>query len=486
MADDMGTGKTIQSLAIVQHKGYSNTLILCPNIASPTWEKEILKFYPLISEKDILRIKTVDQDFTTEDLKAAKFTIVHYDIVYKLHARLTECKIFDAIIADESHKIKNKDSQRSKAAFVFAEVHEPKGRFLLSGSITTGRPKDLIAQLEFLDLLESEFGGFLEFTARYCNGHRNEYGYWEYSGASNLPELYEKLASCCMVRRKKTDVLKDLPTKMRSCVAVELSNAAEYKALESEAVNNLAAEFQEAAEVAAKKRKAKLKDEALEQFDEAAYAKSVIQAKLESYHAGGALSQVGLLKSIAARGKIKPAVEWIKNYLDNDVRAPLVVFPNSRQAQKEIYKKVSQLKEVNVLQITANHSPDERAAIIEDFQAGQCDVLIASLKATNTNVTLTAASTCLFPDLTDEADNFVQAEDRILRIGSTGDSVECVYLKADETIDDDVWERHISKVSNMALVQDGKISKEFDMRALASPYTRKLIQRVSKVLEVEY
>ena len=55
---------------------------------------------------------------------------------------------------------------------------------------------------------------FHDFGMRYCAGHQTPYG-WNFSGSGNLKELEALLKHCCLIRRLKTEVLKQLPSKIR-------------------------------------------------------------------------------------------------------------------------------------------------------------------------------------------------------------------------------------------------------------------------------
>ena len=58
---------------------------------------------------------------------------------------------------------------------------------------------------------------FFPFALRYCNAHRSQFG-WDFSGASNLQELKLRLRASCMLRRRKADVLPQLPEITRALV----------------------------------------------------------------------------------------------------------------------------------------------------------------------------------------------------------------------------------------------------------------------------
>lgn len=54
----------------------------------------------------------------------------------------------------------------------------------------------------------------MEYGKRYCNGKNTLYG-WDFSGSSNMKELKIVLETQFMIRRLKSDVLKQLPQKVR-------------------------------------------------------------------------------------------------------------------------------------------------------------------------------------------------------------------------------------------------------------------------------
>ena len=83
---------------------------------------------------------------------------------------------------------------------------------------------DLIPQLHILEKLD-EFGGYKRFVDTYCAGPNY---------ASNLKQLNYMLHKTCFYRRKKADVLKDLPAKMRSIVKCDIGTQREYDKAEND------------------------------------------------------------------------------------------------------------------------------------------------------------------------------------------------------------------------------------------------------------
>ena len=66
-------------------------------------------------------------------------------------------------------------------------------------------------------------GSWHQYTSRFCAAKNTPWGR-DVSGAANLTELHQHLKQV-MVRRKKADVLSELPAKRRQRVLVELSGA---------------------------------------------------------------------------------------------------------------------------------------------------------------------------------------------------------------------------------------------------------------------
>jgi SNF2 family DNA or RNA helicase len=88
-----------------------------------------------------------------------------------------------------------------------------------------------------------------------------------------------------------------------------------------------------------------------------------------------------------------------------------------------------------VAKITGDTLSKKRQEIVDDFQDGNLDILFCSITAANAGITLTAADTVVFLEREWVSGWEEQAEDRVLRIGATGDTCWAIYLTVDGTID---------------------------------------------------
>lgn len=209
IADEMGCGKTIQAIAVIQHyRDLLPALILAPPNLLSQWEREILEYSSdLFCKSDICVLRKAT------DAVRGRITLVPYSILDKLmyNEKLTSYR-FDIVIADESHNLKNKESKRTSCALPL--LHRAKIAVCLSGTPALNRPVELYTQLN--GLLPQIFNNYDDFTKRYCGAKKSVFhGGLDVKGSSNEGELKTILEGMVMIRRLKVDVVQNLPDKKR-------------------------------------------------------------------------------------------------------------------------------------------------------------------------------------------------------------------------------------------------------------------------------
>ena len=148
-------------------------------------------------------------------------------------------KEWDLMIVDEAHFLKSSKAQRTREVLggikrnadkeiVDRSSPIPAGRrIFLTGTPIVNKPKEFWPMLQALD--PSGLGdSWYNYAKRYCglwelkdrSGKRIG---WKWDGATNLPELQDRLRSAFMVRRLKQDVLASLPAKIRQVLSIEPS-----------------------------------------------------------------------------------------------------------------------------------------------------------------------------------------------------------------------------------------------------------------------
>ena len=248
-----------------------------------------------------------------------------------------------------------------------------------SGTLILNRPIELAPQLEAIGRLD-EFGGFFGYAKRYCGAYRDSHG-WNFDGATNLEELNERLRSTCLIRRKKADVLPELPPKVIAHQHVEIDNKREYLAVENDVIAFLREEAEREAEFEAEL-------EGLSEDQAKARKRERADDAATSARRAEHLVQVNKLRQVIAKGKLASAVEWIKTFLDSS-EEKLVVMAYHQEVQQGLLEALAEYKPA----VIKGGGGDDNKRAEGRFQADpDCRLIICSLRAGGVGLTLTAAS----------------------------------------------------------------------------------------------
>jgi|GEM_PF-461946 len=430
VGDEMGLGKTAQSLAWLQlHPEKRPAVIVVPASLKLNWDRECSMWMdnpkvqilsgkkggsvPLVGEVIIINYDVLANKYKKVlDKKTGKERLVEQkrtgwvDFLKDINPQV--------VVFDEIHKAKNRNSYRTKAAIsLIKNIPHIIG---LSGTPIENRPAEIYNAVHMID--PGVAGTWSAFGKRYCNGHHNGFG-WDFTGASNVAELHKKLTNTIMIRRKKADVLKDLPAKVRSFVPMEINNWKTYNKAEADFISWVRHE------------------KGLAAADKASKAK--------------ALAKISALKQLAAKGKMTQAIDWIKDHLDTNGK--LVVFAVHK---KPIDRLMNELADYNPVKVDGSVSQENRQVAVDAFQNDpRCRVFVGNINAAGVGLTLTAASSVAFAEVAWAPGEHDQAEDRIHRIGQTADSVNAYYLLAAGTIEETLARLIDSKRKVIDQVLDG-------------------------------
>jgi hypothetical protein len=423
IADEMGCGKTVEAIAAVEdHQAYP-AVIVVPKIAKNVWKEHLETWVPHRSVQ-------VAHGLTAEPI-TADVLIVNYDI---LEAWMpTEAQ---AVVLDESHYVKNAKAQRTKACAALAALVPDDGLvLLLTGTPVVNRPAELISQLQILGQMD-RIGSWYEYVTRYCAGKRTRFG-WDVSGASNLKELNEKLKSTCMIRRRKEQVLKDLPPKTWAKVGLNDFAQAERRKYQEAEQNLIGFVGRMAAEIA----------EATGDDPDSARVLAQMKARAAEH-----LVQFNVLSKLAVDMKMKAVGEWIDNVLDTGEK--LIVFAHHRDVVDQLAERYSAPK--------IQGGMSEQARVDAEFKFmndPDCKVIVCSISAANVALTLTAASNVVFVEQGWAPAHEDQAADRAHRIGQTK-AVTAYKLIATDTIEEDIFEIVERKRPIVSGATDGSVDEQ--------------------------
>ncbi|PID83355.1 hypothetical protein CSB11_01010 [Candidatus Campbellbacteria bacterium] len=198
LADDMGLGKTLQVLAVLDMYKVKNkpSLVVCPKTLIQNWKDEIQKYAPNLKYIDV----TGDQQERKKQIKSLK----KYDVVLTSYSLLQkdielynqEDFDFNYLILDEAQYIKN---FRTKNAKVVKNI-DADYKLALSGTPVENNLTELWSLFDFL--MPGFLGSIKDFENAFVNSKESE----------KLNFLRKKI-SPFILRREKTQVLKQLPSK---------------------------------------------------------------------------------------------------------------------------------------------------------------------------------------------------------------------------------------------------------------------------------
>ena len=406
IADEMGLGKTAQALAWCQlHPELRPVIIVVPASLKLNWEREAEMW---MSDPEI----TILYGGIPSKIYCKDLIIINYDILTHWVKELILLQPA-VIIADEIHYCKTNKAKRTRA---IKKLAKHTAHFIgLSGTPIVNRPIEFYNAIQLI--APTMFPNWMDYTKRYCDRKHTGFG-WDYSGASNTEELHQRLVSTIMIRRKKEDVLQELPPKIYSFLPIELSNEQEYSTAEQDFI-----EF-------VRTRRGK----------EAAERASNAQA----------LAEIEGLKQLAVVGKLKQAIDWIEDFLQSDQK--LVVFAVHKFVITELMERFKNI----AVKVDGSVSGTNRQLAVDKFQNNaETRLFIGNIQAAGVGITLTAASNVAFLELPWTPGALVQAEDRCHRIGQK-DSVNIYYLLAEETIEEKIAMLLDEKKIVLDAVLDGK------------------------------
>lgn len=422
IGDQMGLGKTPESLAALQKEGAFPALIVVPATVKINWQREATKWLPGRQATVVSGNLSKDKKMVKEAVYALRqpdILIFNYDILASWVPALKQID-FKAIVCDESHMVKTKKAARSKAVAELAKTIPI--RYMLTGTPVINRPVELINQLAILGRLE-DMGGFWYFAKRFCGGHQGSFGL-DLTGATNLKELNEKLRSVCYIRRQKSEVLTELPAKQRAVQLMDIDNRKEYERAKSDLISWIRENAEH--DQIFRASLGKLSPEQA-QMSKEEYADD----KANRARSAQTLVRIEALKTLAARGKLGSVIEWIKTFLESGEK--LVVFARHIEIQRALIDAFD-----DCAHLMGADSQIVRQQNVDRFQEDpDCKLMILSLDAGGVGITLTAASNVAFCELGWTPALMEQAEDRTHRIGQLS-SVTAWYLLAENTIDEQI------------------------------------------------
>lgn len=396
LADDMGLGKTLQSIAFLLselediRKSGLPALIVAPASLLYNWHNELKKFAPeikaTIADGSFNERRRSLHNAAGNDVIITSYPLLRRDIEeYAKHS-------FHTLFLDEAQVIKNHVTQTAQAV----KILQARYRFALTGTPVENALEDLWSI--FSVVFPGLFPGKKAFH--------------------DLPrETVASRARPFLLRRLKSDVLKELPDKIESLQASEL--LPEQKKLYVAYL-------------------ARLRKEALKHLDSDGFGNGRIKVlagltRLRQLCCHPALFVAGYTGGSA---KFEQLMDIIEECRSSGKR--MLVFSQFTEMLGLISRELA-LQGITHFYLDGQTPSAQRVELCNRFNEGDRDLFLISLKAGGTGLNLTGADTVILYDLWWNPAVEQQAADRAHRIGQKK-VVQVIRLVAQGTVEDTMYE----------------------------------------------
>lgn len=475
LGDQPGVGKTLPPITYAaKHK--LKTLVICPASLKLNWRKEVINFSNEKAHvfKYTPSKRSKNKNYSKEE---SLFHIINYESIQsyikleykhkcggniivpgkgmqkcgleiidlnKKHKKCENCKNtnsfksringlvfiedkdgsvldpedYDMIVIDEFHRIKSTKTDWTQIIKkAFRDTVDK--RILISGTAIKSRPMEFFSGLNFMD--PEMWNSSHDFGVRYCAAYETNFG-WDYSGASNLEELFTRI-SPYFLRRLKKDVLSQLPDKTYTEIEIELTptERKEYDKI-------------------LKEMKKVISEDGNEEEKEQSYLEKI--HKLKQFTGSVKLNRLisdGIVDDISSNGD------------------KLVVMSDYQVLAENLYK---EYKDKAVIH-TGSMNQDDKQLSVERFQEDKKVCLFSGMiGASGVGITLTEASKLIFIGFAWTPGDMMQAEDRIHRATTTHDNIQIITYVCVDTIDEDIRDLLNTKEEVVSKVLDGISAKK--------------------------
>lgn len=439
LADEMGLGKGVQVLAfIAKHTDSTPALIISPLVVLRHWKNEIEKFVRL-EDGSVPKVQLI-RSGKSADLKKANFYVINYDLVSKRRDDIARAGI-QTMVMDEAHYLRNIKTKKFDAAHELAALPSVKYRIGLSGTPIYNRGSEIWGIIDIIQ--KGLLGTHSEFTREYCSmDYRGNY----YVESDKRDALAEVLRENIMLRRRKEQVLTELPEKIRHQQNIDINQ--EYYESEIEKI-----------------------------FERLEQEKAALAANTEKkYHVfelqGLYEKALNNERQVAGISKVPEVIKYVTDLMELEEK--IVVFCHHHIVHGML---VNGLNKFNPQHIVGGQNDNKRQDNIDLFQKDEDSrLMIAGLRAGNVGINLTAASYVIFAELDWSPAVHRQAEDRLHRIGQKK-TVFSHYLIGEGTLDESITAKLVDKRLEIDSIMGDKAEPQEKQKAI--DYLQVLQQRIT-------
>lgn len=401
LADEMGLGKSAQVIRACDLVGAQNILIVCPAAVRVNWEREFQRFSPFDRPASIIE--------TGKDRPKDGVNIVSYDLLAANEKVRQACRDrrWDVLALDEAHYLKERSAKRTKAIYGHNKhpgiAHSAKRVWPITGTPAPNNASEMYPHLKHAGLTRQSYW---DFVYTYCDGFDSDYGY-KITGHRNVHQ-FRQLLSGFMLRRKKEEVMTELPPITFHTVTVDRSKVElDPYFYENWRPIGVEAFLQQ------------LKD-----VDTALKTSLALQREGHHHNANDALTLLAsyakttaTLRRYIGLAKTPRVCEILEEELASGALEKVVIFCVHQQVIEMCRQK---FRKYNPVTLFGGTPAKKRQENIDAFQKDpRCRVFIGQIQAAGTGITLTAAHEVVMLESSWVPADNAQAAMRCHRVGQT-------------------------------------------------------------------
>lgn len=441
LADEMGLGKTIQVIyylkQMLKDNPSSKFLIVVPTSLAYNWEHEFDSFAKEIKKVICLGSKDKRKDILN-NINKYNVIITTYGLLREDEA-LYENLNFNTMIIDEAQNIKNNHAGITKVV----KKIKAETKFALTGTPLENSILELWSIFDFI--MPGYLANLTKFQSKYKIKDFDE-------ESENLIKGLSKQINPFILRRKKTDVIKELPEKLINNIYIDLKD--EQKKLYVAELNRVKEEMEKIIKEEGMNKARFLILQLLTKLRQICIEPSIVY---ENYQDGS--------------NKIEELENIVNEYTKNNHK--VLIFSSFKTALNIVKEHLNKLK-IKTYMIDGSVPSKMRMEMVENFNNNDdIKVFLIMLKSGGTGLNLSSADVVIHLDLwwNPQAEN--QATDRAHRIGQTH-TVEVIHLITKGTIEEKILELQNKK----KLLSDKLIDGETRDKNIISELTKEDIEKL--------
>lgn len=441
LADEMGLGKTIQVIYYIKQMLKDNEnnkfLIVVPTSLSYNWDHEFDSFGSNIKRK----ICVGNKDKRTKilsDLNDTNVIITTYGLLRE-DEELYNNLNFNTMVIDEAQNIKNNMAGITKVVKkVNAET-----KFALTGTPLENSILELWSIFDFI--MPGYLASLTKFQSKYKIKDFDE-------DSEILIKGLSKQINPFILRRKKQDVVKELPDKLINDIYIELKD--EQKKLYVAELERVKEEMEKIIETEGMNKARFLILQLLTQLRQICIDPSIVY---DNYKDGS--------------NKLEQLESIVNEYIKNNHK--ILIFSSFKTALNIVKEKLNKAK-IKTYMIDGSVPAKDRIEMVDNFNNNDdVKVFLIMLKSGGTGLNLATADVVIHLDLwwNPQAEN--QATDRAHRIGQKN-TVEVIHLITKGTIEEKILELQNKK----RILSDKLIDGEIRDKNILSELTKEDIKNL--------